>query len=177
MECGQVECGVWRVESWSNYKTGSGCSCSCSHSSRVSLCAREGARGRQVGGLKRESWLGNSRNENSARLIIFTYCKTPSRLYRESFNYFSSLFLKLFNANLLPRRVCFFFLSVFFRFALLLLLLHLQNFFLWIFSSFSPARTATFFLSLSIFLSFSLCAGNCNYHFHIVDCSLCSLLL
>lgn len=51
----------------------------------------------------------NSRNENSARLIIFTYCKTPSRLYRESFNYFSSLFLKLFNANLLPRRVCFFF--------------------------------------------------------------------
>lgn len=45
------------------------------------------ARGRQVDWfvLERESCyglVGNSRNENSARLIIFTYCKTPSRLYR-----------------------------------------------------------------------------------------------
>lgn len=105
----------------------------------------------------------NSRNENSARLIIFTYCKTPSRLYRESFNYFSSLFLKLFNANLLPRRVCFFFFS---------------------FSEFSPLflslfLSATFFsVSLCFFPVFLLlCAGNCNYHFHIVECSFCSLLL
>lgn len=74
--------GGGSTESWSNYKTGSGCSCS--RSSRVSLCARERETGRLVG-LERESCyglLGNSRNENSARLIIFTYCKTPSRLYR-----------------------------------------------------------------------------------------------
>lgn len=80
----QVEWGEYggSTESWSNYKTGSGCSCS--RSSRVSLCARERETGRLVG-LERESCyglVGNSRNENSARLIIFTYCKTPSRLYR-----------------------------------------------------------------------------------------------
>jgi len=62
--------GEGRLKTWSNYKTGS----------QVKACFLFFAA--VVVFVSFVGWR-NSWNENSARLIIFTYCKTPSRLYQE----------------------------------------------------------------------------------------------